>query len=421
MKALVLAAGFPQIALIKELKSRNIEVVVADYNQEPVAKPYADEYSQTSTLDVHAIEALAINKSIDFIVTVCTDQAVLTMAKVSEDLGLPCYIDYKTALNVTNKQHMKAVFEKNGIPTARHVTLKELNYEEIDHLQFPLMVKPADCNSSKGVRKCYDYQELEQYFLDAVRFSRSDTAVIEEYINGTEVSVDVYVENGKAHILCVSESDKIKDDNKFIIFRALWPSPVSEKVLNKIQTVAQQITDAFGLKNTPMLVQMLVEQDNVYVIEFSARTGGGVKYLLIERTSGFNVINAVVDLTLGIKPHVGSLKAEQKYLINDFVYCKPGVFDHLEGFEKCLQENILRDYYLFKWKGAEFNKIRASGDRIAGYTITGSTPEEVIEKHKLVQERIKVIATDGTDIARHDLLVPLCNKNGFLYSAFGNS
>ena len=46
MKALVLAGGFPQIALIQKLKQRNIEVVLADYNFEPVAKPYADKYYQ---------------------------------------------------------------------------------------------------------------------------------------------------------------------------------------------------------------------------------------------------------------------------------------------------------------------------------------------------------------------------------------
>ena len=52
MKALVLAGGFPQIALIKELKRRNITVLLADYNEEPVAKKYADKYYQASTLDV---------------------------------------------------------------------------------------------------------------------------------------------------------------------------------------------------------------------------------------------------------------------------------------------------------------------------------------------------------------------------------
>ena len=102
MKALVLAGGFPQIALIEELKKRNITVLLADYYPNPVAKPYADEFYQVSTLDIAAITELARTEKVDFLITACTDQALLTVAKVSEELGLPCYIDYKSAFYVTN-------------------------------------------------------------------------------------------------------------------------------------------------------------------------------------------------------------------------------------------------------------------------------------------------------------------------------
>ena len=56
MKALVLAGGFPQIALIKELKSRSVTVALADWNENPVARPYADIFYHVSTLDVDAIK-----------------------------------------------------------------------------------------------------------------------------------------------------------------------------------------------------------------------------------------------------------------------------------------------------------------------------------------------------------------------------
>ena len=115
MKALVLAGGFPQIALIEELKRRGIFTLLADYYENPVAKPFADKFYRASTLDVDAIRGIAVSEKVDFIITACTDQALLTVARVSEELGLPCYIDYKTALNVTNKQYMKKVFQDRGI------------------------------------------------------------------------------------------------------------------------------------------------------------------------------------------------------------------------------------------------------------------------------------------------------------------
>ncbi len=143
---------------------------------------------------------------------------------------------------------------------------------------------------------------------------------------------------------------------------------------------------------------------------------GGVKYLLIQRSSGFDVIKAVVDLTLGLKPHVGELHAEQNYLINDFIYCRPGQFDHLDEFDKLLSEGIIRDYYLFKWRGANFEEIRSSGDRVAAYTVIADTAEEMIWKQGIAREKIRVISANGEDMARHDLLTPLVSKDKVIYS-----
>ncbi len=407
MKALVLAGGFPQIALINELRKHKATILLADYNDNPVAKEFADKYYQVSTLDVQAIKEIAIKEKVDFLITVCTDQALLTVASVSEELHLPCYIDYETARNVTNKQYMKKVFAENKIPSGKHIILEKFEKDAIQQLRLPLVVKPVDCNSSKGVHRCDDMRELEEYFVEATRLSRTGTAIVEEYITGEEISVDVYVENGKAILLCMSESDKIADKDKFVIFRSRWPSFASRNpaISNKVEHIAQQIADVFHIVNSPMLIQLLVNDNDVYVIEFSARTGGGDKHLLIKRATGFDVVKAVVDLTLGIYPHVEDIKPEQQYLVTDFIYCHAGIFDHLEGFDELKEKGVLKDFYLFKTKGTKFDEnINSSGDRIAGYTVTANSHNELISKHDEIRSNIKIISRDGNDMARHDLL-----------------
>jgi len=409
MKALVLAGGFPQIALINELKKRDIFVVLADYYEEPVAMRYADKFYCVSTLDVDAIEEVARHEQVDFLITVCTDQALLTVALVSERLGLPCYIDSQTALNVTNKGYMKKVFVEHGIPTAKHMILHDYDNRCLD-LDYPLVVKPVDCNSSKGVRKVTTDDELKEAIADATTFSRTETAIIEEYIEGTELSVDVYVEKGVAYVLCISSSDKVADRGKFVIFRGNYPAEGFEGVRGEIEMIVQQIASSFELEDTPMLVQFIRRDDKVFVLEFSARTGGGAKHLMIKKASGFDVISAVVDLTLGAKPHVGEMREESKYISNEFVYCRPGTFDHLEGFEDLKADGVISAYYLFKCKGVELGKVASSGDRICGFTIQGDTREEMIRKHNEVASRIKVIDVNGKDIMRHDLLTDLYSE-----------
>ena len=407
MKSLVLAGGFPQIALIKELKNRKIETVLADYYENPVAKPYADKFYKVSTLDIEAITEITRLENVDFLITACTDQALNTVACVSEKLGLPCYIDYQTALNVTNKQYMKKVFNEHGIPTAKHVIMGKLDEKKLDSMNYPLIVKPVDCNSSKGVKKVENIRELKIAFEKAVEYSRTDTAIVEEFIDGEELSVDVYVEDGVANVLSVSVLDKIANNDKFVIFRGRYSADTVERVYELVQGIAQQIADAFGLKNSPMLIQMITDGKRASVLEFSARTGGGVKFRLIKKASGFDVISAVVDLTLGNKPHVEKVVPENRYIVNEFIYCSEGDFDHLEGFDELVTDGTVSEYSLYKWKGARFSTIENSGDRVAGFTIQADTDAEIRAKHKKAIARMRVCDVEGKDIMRRDILTEI--------------
>lgn len=407
MKAFVLAGGLPQIELLKQLKARGISTVLADGNENALARPYADIFYQIPIFDIEAVKNVAIKEQVDFIITVCADQVLLVCAQVSEILGLPCYIDYKTAQLVSDKTYMKKIFLENDIPTSRYVELDTLDWAKIEPLKFPLVVKPVDAYSSKGVRKVWNRDELETCFNEAAKISRSGGVIVEEFCAGEEISVDVYVENGKAKLLCVSNSEKIADADRFIIFRGRYPVAASQAVMEEIQRVAQQIADAFHLTDSPMLIQMINDGEHVSVLEFCARTGGNMKYLLIKRSCGFDVIKAVIDLTLGLKPHVELQAPENKYIVNDFIYCRPGIYDHLEGFEELLTEGIISDYHSIRPKGMNVMGISSSSDRIAGVTVQADTLEEFNRKHRLFVERARILDAEGNDIMRHDLLPDL--------------
>ena len=404
MKALVLCGGIPQIELMKDLKERGIICILADMNENVVGRKYADKFYKVSVLDVAGVKQLAILEKVDFIITVCADQVLKVMAQVSEELGLPCYIDFDTAINVSDKSYMKRIFVENNIPTSKFVIMDKFEEDEINFLRYPLIVKPIDSYSSRGVRKVSDIQELKKAFYEALEISRDKKVVIEEFVEGNELTVDAYVEDGTVHILCVSKLDKIPGSDKFVIYRTNYPANVSEEIYLKVKEIAQKITDSFKLKNTPMLIQGITDNGTFSVVEFCARTGGGDKFRLIKKVSGFDVIKAVIDLTLGNKPHLELIKSNDKYIVDEFLYCKEGVFNHLEGFEEILSENIISEYYQLKPKGTECGEIRSSGDRVAYLTIEAASYEELIEKHKIVNSRIKVVDNNDKDILRHDLL-----------------
>lgn len=404
MKALVLCGGIPQIALIQELKSRGITTLLADMNENVVARSYADEFYKVSVLDVDGVTNLAREQRVDFVITVCADQVLQVVAEVSERLGLPCYIDFATAENVSKKSYMKRIFAANDIPTSRFVIMDTFEESKISHLRYPLIVKPVDAYSSRGVTKVNDVAGASKAFAIASAISRTGKAIVEEFVEGDEISVDVYVEQGKAHVLCLTSLYKIGEDGKFVINRSCIPAKVTDAVASQIAETAQKIADAFNLTDTPMLIQLITDGEHISVVEFCARTGGGVKFMMIKKFSGFDVVKAVVDLTLGNKPHVEPFETPNIYTVNEFVYCYAGTLERLDGFEELFNEGVIADYKQFKTAGTTFSAINGSGDRVAYFSIEASTEEELVRLHRETNARIRAMSTNGEDLIRHDLI-----------------
>lgn len=404
MKALVLCGGVPQIALLQNLKSRGITTVLADMNDHVGGIAYADIFYPVSVLDVEGIKEVAVKEKVDFVITVCADQVLEVVAQVSEELGLPFYIDFETAQNVSKKSYMKKIFVENGVPTSKHVIMGVLDHEKLNGLSYPLIVKPVDSYSSRGVHKVLNRAELESAFEQAVQISRTRTAIVEEFVEGDELTVDVYVEKKKAHVLCISNLDKIGGSDQFIIYRTRYPAQISACIEAQIGEIAQRIAESFHLENSPMLIQLITDGSRISVVEFCARTGGGDKFRLIKKVSGFDVVAAVADLSLNIEPHVEENHEKQKYIVNEFLYCHPGTFDHLEGFDELLEKGIISEYYQLKPQGTEMGEIKSSGDRVAFFTIETEDLRELNEKHRLANQCIKAVGQNGEDLLRHDLI-----------------
>lgn len=375
---------------------------MVDYFENPPAKTYADKHIVASTLDTDRVEEIAVAEKVDLVCTACTDQALLTVAKVSEKLGLPCYISYQTGLNVTNKSYMKKVLMSNKIPTAKFIILDKVDMGAIQDFKYPLVVKPVDCNSSKGVKRIDSAEELPMYLEEAINFSRTKTAIVEEFKIGEEISADFYIENGVAKYLSATNSFKIPNRKSFTILGSAYPV-VNEQQKTKLIDIATNIAKAFELDNCPLLIQLIANGNDINVIEFSARMGGGSKYKLIEVLSGVNIMSKYVDRILGAYPSVEPSK-QVNYCKMVYTYCTPGVIDHIEGLDEMKANKVVDEYFLYKTKGMKITHSETSGDRPAGYLVTADTEEELNAKIKEVDNHIKVVDMKGADILIHNLV-----------------
>ena len=404
MKAMVIAGGVPQMELLRQLKERKIETVLLDGNENCLARAIPDKFYKVNIFNIEDVKKIAVDEKVDFIITVCADQVLLVVAEVSEMLSLPCYIGYKQAQDVSDKIRMKKIFKENKIPTTKYLELESLDMNEIAKLNYPLVVKPVDAYSSKGVRKAETEKELIAYYNEAKKISRSGGVIVEEFFEGEEISVDAFVLNGKAHILSITNSEKVKDKDRFVIFRGRYPAAIPDTIRNQIEDVAQKIADSFGLVNSPLLVQLLHNNENISVLEFCARTGGNMKWLLIKNSCGVDVITATIDITLGLVPDITPKEVNNNVVVNDFIYCKPGVFDHFEGFDELVEKGIINEFHPVRTKGTEMHGVTSSSDRIAGMNIIADSVDEYNKKLRIILDHIADIDTEGNDMTRRDLL-----------------
>ena len=132
-----------------------------------------------------------------------------------------------------------------------------------------------------------------------------------------------------------------------------------------------------------------------------------MKWLLIKYSCGVDVIKATIDITLGLKPNIDIQDTGNNIVINDFIYCYPGIFDHFEGFDEMVKQGVINQFYPTRMKGAEIYGVNSSSDRIAGMNIVANSIEEFNEKQKRILESVKVIDVNGNDIMRKDLLIPI--------------
>jgi len=155
MKRILLLGGSncQKNALIRG-KELGYEMIVADYSMAPPACTSSDRHILVSTFDVEACKEAARENQVDGIMTMGTDQPVLTAAAVAEALGLPTFITAKQAKAVTNKKIMKAILKENNIPTVEYRIIdKGSKPEELKDLMEPVVIKPLDSQGQRGVYK----------------------------------------------------------------------------------------------------------------------------------------------------------------------------------------------------------------------------------------------------------------------------
>ncbi len=397
--AIVLGGTNPHKALIENLKSRGYYTILIDYYENPPAKSVADKHIRESTLDKEKVYELAKEYEAKLVISTCIDQANVTACYVAGKLNLTKPYSYEIASEIADKTRMKQRMVNAGIPTASFILTDRLEGLDIENLNFPLVVKPSDTNGSKGVMRVDNQTELKKYLANALGLSRNGKAVIEEFVEGDEFGIDCFITNGIATVITTHRKRKPNKKDGSVIFSigSISPAPISDKVKLKIGEIANKIAKEFGLENTPLLMQLIINGEEVNVVEFAPRIGGGLNFRKIKMFAHFDILSASVDSFLNIPVKVDFKNIDFKYSENH-IYTQPGIFGKIVGIEDLIKNGTIKEFYINKSKGSVIEKGHASKDRIGSFIAEGKDLEEIKLKIRKVFNYIKIYDESGSEM-----------------------
>ena len=300
--ALVIAGGLWQVPLIEYLKKEKYQATVVDPYDNSKGVLIANRHIKRDVRDRLGILS-DLDRKYDFVCTDQSDISVETVAFLSEKLNLNGNKE-DVVQKFTNKYLSRQYADSINIPIPAYTEVCTINQikEFIRKHNCPLMLKPCDSQSSKGIHKINTNvtdTELEVYLEDALSYSQIKKAILEEFIDGYEITVEGFCANGKHRVLAISKKKHFKTG---IASSLTYPAPLSEDLERRIVDADNKYVNQSGLSFGPTHAEYIINEQTgkFYLVEIACRGGGTlISSDIVKWVSGFDVYQAYLSCLQG--------------------------------------------------------------------------------------------------------------------------
>lgn len=393
-KILIIGASELQLPAIKKAKDIGLCVGVVDYNSNAAGVGYADKFYNVSTNDIQGVLSVSKEFQPNGVMTLATDMPVKSVAYAAFMLGLPS-ISYDTAVKSTDKAEMIKVFKKNGVEIPWfYIINKDTNMLELSNrLIYPCIMKPTGNSGSRGVILIHDQKEFKEAYDYSRAYSKDDKLIVEEYLEGHEVSVEALFVGGKPNIIAVT--DKLTTGAPhFIEIGHSQHSFLTAKNVNSIIGLAIRAAKALGIEFGPIHAEIMLTSNGPKMIELGARLGGGfITSHLVPLSTGIDMVKETIKASIGVMSE--EIMPELKPKFNKgsairFFTAPPGTIKAIYGTDEVMKIKNVKEFNLFKRIGDKINTLKSGNDRL-GYVIAQSeTPQGAVAICENVLDVIKI-------------------------------
>ncbi|MDU2375497.1 ATP-grasp domain-containing protein [Anaerococcus vaginalis] len=370
---MILGASILQVPAIEKAIDMGLEVIAVDIDSNALGFKIPDVKKEIiSTIDIESVMSAAKKHNIDAIMTLASDMPIMTVAKVSKKLGL-VGVDLDTAIKATNKSKMRESLKSFGVPVPLFYKVDSLDkcikaVNKIKDKGYKCILKPADNSGSRGIVLLPDFNEktINIAYNYSKNNSRNKIVMVEEFMEGPEVSVETISVDGKCNIIQIT--DKITTGAPYFVEMGhSQPSQLPDSIKDKIKEITIAANKAIGIISGPSHTEIKITQNGPKIVEIGARLGGdNITTHLTPLSTGVDMVESCIKIALGEKPDI-RIKYDKASAIR-YLDQSHGRIKSIRGVEEASKLPGIIQISIIHGKDHIINGIKSSSDRV-GFVI----------------------------------------------------
>lgn len=297
-KLAIIGASYLQLPLVEKAKELGLETHVFAWREGNVVEGIADHYYPISIIEKEEILQVCQKVQIDGIVSISSDIAMPTVNHIAHKMGL-IGNDLSATLITTDKFEMRKALSAAGLPCPKFARFESPDFQD-QGFRFPVIVKPTDRSGSKGVTKTERPEDVNKNIEIALQNSFKKHAIVEEFVEGREFSVEMISYKGQHFPLAIT--DKVTSGAPYFVEKEHHqPAAIPKEASEKINSLVIHALNVLGIQFGASHSEVFLTKDNeVMICEIAGRMGGDlIGSDMVQLSTGFDFVKGVIDVAMG--------------------------------------------------------------------------------------------------------------------------
>ncbi len=407
-KLLIIGGTKTECDIVRYAKAAGIYTIVADQDPNCPGLKAADKGVLISARDIDALVDFCKEERVDGVITGFVDILLRPYMEVCKRLGLPCYITEKMLSMSTNKVDFKNTCDKYSVPVPQTYLMGgEIENSVLERITYPVFVKPLDGSGSRGAGVCNNEVELRARFKEAVDYSASGNAIIEDFITGREFLLDYIAVDGEFRLLSIFDRFMASDRGSAVNYSTISMSP-SKAVDYYLKNINDKVINMYkseGFTDGVLFMQGYFDGQRVKFFEMGCRLGGS--YFNHEQAClDYNAMDMIIRYALTGKmvDDIGSISKESarykkfaldcNYLLKGYDQTVASIqgLDKVEALPECIEIQKYREV------GYHYSKDRTVDRPIMVAEIVAENKAEVIRLVNYINDEFDVFNERGESL-----------------------